>query len=131
MAVSRRSYLAAKRMLDIVLGVVLLVLSLPFMLLIAIAIGLGSRGPVLFLQPRVGKAGKVFPLAKFRTMKAGNDDSIHREYYEQLVRGTAEPRVNSRGEPVYLLDDPRITRVGRFLRRTSLDELPNLFNVLA
>jgi lipopolysaccharide/colanic/teichoic acid biosynthesis glycosyltransferase len=69
-------------------------------------------------------------MLKFRTMVHGNDDAIHRDYYRRLVEGRAEPRITAEGEEVFLLDDPRITRVGRFLRRTSLDELPNLVNIV-
>ncbi len=119
-----------KRFLDVLAGSVFLVILSPLFLVVAVAVRLDSSGPVFFRQPRVGKSGRVFQMTKFRTMVAGNDDSIHREYYERLVRGEAEARLNEKGEEVFLLDDPRITRVGRFLRRTSLDELPNLVNVL-
>ncbi len=124
-------YLFVKRVMDIVAGAFLLVVLSPVFLVVAVAVRADSAGPVFFRQPRVGKCGRVFQMAKFRTMVAGNDDSIHREYYEKLVRGEAEARTNEKGEAVFLLDDPRITRVGRFLRRTSLDELPNLLNVIS
>jgi lipopolysaccharide/colanic/teichoic acid biosynthesis glycosyltransferase len=125
-----RFYLVVKRLLDVVLGAVLVVVTAPIMALTAAAIRLDTPGPVLFRQERVGKDGATFEMIKFRSMIAGNDDSIHRDYYRRLVEGTAEARTTAQGEQVFLLDDPRVTRVGRILRRTSLDELPNVFNVL-
>lgn len=128
--VERRGYRIVKRLFDLVGAVVVLVLSLPVWLVAAAAVKLDSPGPVLFRQTRVGRGGRHFTMLKFRTMLHGNDETIHREYYRRLIQGQAEPRVNEEGEEVFLLDDPRVTRVGRFLRRTSLDELPNLLNVL-
>jgi lipopolysaccharide/colanic/teichoic acid biosynthesis glycosyltransferase len=107
-----------------------LLVVLPLIALVAAAIKLDSPGPVWFKQQRVGLGGRPFTMVKFRSMIRDADDSVHRDYYQQLVDGNAEPRVNEDGDPVFLLDDPRVTRVGRFLRRTSLDELPNLLNVL-
>ncbi|MFQ5966971.1 MAG: sugar transferase [Acidimicrobiia bacterium] len=124
-------YLGTKRLLDTMLGTAALVLSAPIMVVLALLIRLDSTGPALFRQLRVGKGAQTFLMVKFRTMTADNDDTIHQEYYRKLVEGDAEARLNAEGLPVYLLDDPRVTRMGRFLRRTSLDELPNLFNVLA
>ena len=124
------AYRAVKRLLDVVFGSYLLLVAAPLLLVIGLIVRLDSPGPALFRQPRVGREGRKFEMVKFRSMFAGNDDSNHREYYEQLVRGTAEARPNEGGERVFLLDDPRITRVGRMLRRTSLDELPNLMNVI-
>jgi lipopolysaccharide/colanic/teichoic acid biosynthesis glycosyltransferase len=98
------------RAADLVIAAVSLILLAPFLLLAAIAIKLESRGPVLYRQPRVGKDGRVFELFKLRTMREGADP---------VGVGTA-----------VTADDPRVTRVGRFLRRFSLDELPNLINVL-
>lgn len=120
-----------KRVLDLVVGSVALVLLSPVMLLIVLFIRLDSKGPVLFRQERIGLDGKPFTMLKFRTMVHGNDEAQHREYYRALIEGTAESRDNGEGARVFLLDDPRITRLGKVLRRTSLDELPNLFNVLA
>lgn len=125
-----RGYRIAKRALDIVLSLVgLLILAIPAVI-IAIAIVVDSRGGPLFRQERVGRDLRVFKMLKFRTMMAGNDPAIHREFSSQLIDGTASPHVGPDGEELYLLDDPRVTRVGRFLRRTSLDEIPNLVNVL-
>ncbi|NNF63258.1 MAG: sugar transferase [Acidimicrobiia bacterium] len=128
---ARPLYDVLKRLLDIVVGGVALVLTSPVLLLTALAIKLGSRGPVFFRQQRVGRGEQEFTLVKFRTMHPHNDDSIHRQYAKDLIRGTAESRVNEKGEEIFLLDDPRITRVGKWIRKISLDELPNLLNVLA
>jgi lipopolysaccharide/colanic/teichoic acid biosynthesis glycosyltransferase len=98
------------RALDLVLAGIGLIVAAPFLLLAAIAIKLNSRGPVLYRQQRVGREGVPFELYKLRTMRPGADPV-------------------GVGTPV-LEDDPRVTRVGRFLRRLSLDELPNLANVL-
>jgi len=117
---------AFKRALDLL---VLLVVS-PFVLVaapfIAIAVKMTSRGPVLFTQQRVGADGKLFRLYKFRTMFVNNDDSAHREYVAALMRDEA-PQHDGMFKMTH---DPRVTRVGRFLRRYSLDELPQLWNVL-
>lgn len=120
-----------KRMIDVVLSVVALVLSAPLFLVIAVAIKATSNGPVFFSQQRIGQHGVPFPFLKFRSMYTGNDASIHKEYVQKLIAGKAERHSNGNGEGVFkLTKDPRITRVGAFLRRTSLDELPQLINVL-
>lgn len=125
----------AKRVLDYVLATLFLVLTAPFFLVIAAFIKLTSPGPVFFMQDRVGKNGKTFPFYKFRTMKHNADDSVHREFSREFIcaskktNGTAAHGTN--GAKVYKLTrDPRVTAIGQFLRRTSLDELPQLFNVL-
>ena len=118
----------AKRALD-VLGAALglLVLS-PLLLLIAVAIRLDSRGSILFRQERAGLDGQPFEVLKFRTMTHGTSDHAHRKYVEGLVNGKQESR---NGVGVYkLTSDDRVTRVGRLLRSSSLDELPQLINVL-
>jgi len=125
-----RSQRFAKRSLDLVLGFVALVVLSPFLIASAIAVKLGSRGPVLFKQERIGLNGEPFTMVKFRTMVAEADDEIHRQYTRELIEGRAQPRKNEEGQDVFLLDDPRITGVGKLLRRLSLDELPNLLNVL-
>jgi lipopolysaccharide/colanic/teichoic acid biosynthesis glycosyltransferase len=115
-----------KRTLDLVLGAVLLIVTLPILVLAALAIALESRGPVIFRQPRVGARGRVFQVWKLRTMRAGAPDAAHRQYIREYMQGNAE-----RKDGVYkVVDDPRITRVGRFLRRTSIDEVPQLWNVV-
>jgi lipopolysaccharide/colanic/teichoic acid biosynthesis glycosyltransferase len=95
---------------------------------------LSSPGPVLFRQKRVGQYGKQFTFLKFRSMKDGNDPSVHEKFVAKLMAAEAEAVPGgsaAEGRPMYkLVDDPRITRFGAFLRRTSLDELPQLVNVL-
>jgi lipopolysaccharide/colanic/teichoic acid biosynthesis glycosyltransferase len=123
---------ALKRGMDILGGLLLLALLSPVFLVIAAAIKLTSRGPILFRQQRIGEHGTPFIFLKFRSMYAGNDSSQHQEYVRQLIAGQAAKQPTSgAGEGVFkLTNDPRITPVGSFLRRTSLDELPQLINVL-
>jgi exopolysaccharide biosynthesis polyprenyl glycosylphosphotransferase len=120
-----------KRTSDIVIAGLTSILLLPFTLITIILIKLDSRGPVFYTQERVGMDGRIFLFYKFRTMHAGSDDSIHREFQRQYIAGRAEANHGDDDRPVYKLPaDSRITRVGKFLRRTSLDELPQLLNVL-
>lgn len=109
-----------KRAFDVVVGSVLTMVSLPFMTLIALAIKLDSPGPVIFKQQRVGEDGKLFLMHKFRSMVDGAD-----ERREEVIRRTPDGAIVHK-KP----DDPRVTRAGRFIRAFSLDELPQLFNVL-
>lgn len=124
------AHVIAKRALDLVVGSLALVVLSPLMLVLAIMVRIDSPGPALFRQTRIGLNGQPFTMIKFRTMQHGNDASQHREYYRALIEGTAESRESGDGEKVFLLDDPRVTRTGAWLRKMSLDELPNLFNVL-
>jgi exopolysaccharide biosynthesis polyprenyl glycosylphosphotransferase len=114
-----RSTMMLKRTLDLIVGVPLAILTAPLFPLIALAIWLDDHGPVLFAQRRAGLGGKPFTLLKFRTMHVGADRSL-----EGLLDELPEPMFKFR-------DDPRVTRVGRVLRRLSLDELPQLWNLLA
>jgi exopolysaccharide biosynthesis polyprenyl glycosylphosphotransferase len=113
--------LAVKRLMDIALTASGVVLMWPLFVLIAIAIKLDSRGPVLFSQPRAGVGGKPFRMLKFRTMRHGADDEKDKLAHLNV---SGDPRLFK------IHKDPRITRVGRILRRTSLDELPQVLNVL-
>jgi lipopolysaccharide/colanic/teichoic acid biosynthesis glycosyltransferase len=118
----------ARRTLDVsVAGTVLLVL-VPVIVLAALAVRLNSPGPVLFRQRRLGRNMRPFTVLKFRTMKADADSAVHREYVRQLI-GT-QPEEPAREGLFKLAVDDRITRVGRFLRSWSLDEVPQLWNVL-
>jgi lipopolysaccharide/colanic/teichoic acid biosynthesis glycosyltransferase len=113
--------LAAKAIVDRVLAALLIVLFSPIMLLIAIAVRIGIGSPVLFVQRRGGLYGHPFPMLKFRTMRAGAEQE----------RAALEARNEMDGPVFKMRDDPRVTPLGRILRRASLDELPQLFNVLA
>ena len=116
-----------KRMIDIVLsGLALLVLS-PLFLLIAVAVKLSSKGPVLFRQERVGQFGKHFTFLKFRSMQVGNESKIHEQYVRKLISGALGVPENG---VFKIQNDPRVTAVGHFLRKTSFDELPQFWNVL-
>jgi exopolysaccharide biosynthesis polyprenyl glycosylphosphotransferase len=120
-----------KRAFDIVVASAALVLLSPLWLLMALLIKLDSKGPVLYRQERVGMDGRIFLFLKFRTMRTGADDREHREYQKRYIEGRPETNLGDSLRPVYKLhDDPRVTRTGRWLRRTSLDELPQLLNVL-
>lgn len=113
-------YLASKRLLDMVGSAMLIIFLAPLMLMIALAIKLSSPGPVFFRQWRLGLYGKPFQMLKFRSMHASAQDE----------RGLVE-QLNQREGPVFkIVDDPRVTGLGRLLRRSSVDELPQLFNVL-
>ncbi len=118
---NRRFYHLIKRMIDVVLSLFGLVLISPFVVIIAIYIKIDSKGPVFFKHQRIGKNGKPFSLYKFRTMKDGAEAMINDFTPEQLEEWN---------ENFKLKDDPRITRIGKFLRKTSLDELPQLINIL-
>ncbi|HEY6232549.1 MAG TPA: sugar transferase [Pyrinomonadaceae bacterium] len=120
-----------KRLSDIVIAALTLTLLSPFWLVIALLIKFDSKGPVLYRQERVGMDGRIFVVYKFRTMRMNADSEIHREYQRKFIAGHAEANVGDAKRPAYKLrNDPRITRVGRVLRRLSLDEVPQLFNVL-
>ena len=128
----RRSLLGIKRVMDIAGSALMLILCTPLLLIIALAIKVSSKGHVLFRQRRVGQHGQHFTFLKFRSMLTDNDHSVHKEYAAKFIAGEAESKPsNGTGEGVYkLANDKRVTRVGKFLRRTSLDELPQLLNVL-
>jgi lipopolysaccharide/colanic/teichoic acid biosynthesis glycosyltransferase len=128
----KRVSLVVKRLIDIAGSVAGLILCLPVLVLIAIAIRLTSKGPVLFRQVRLGQYGKKFTFLKFRSMYVNSDPKIHEEYVKRLIQGTpGTEQTNGNRQILYKLTaDPRITPVGRFLRSTSLDELPQFLNVL-
>ncbi len=136
----RQSYFWSKRVMDATLATVALVVLAPVMLVIAALIKLDSAGPVFFKQKRVGarlkrQDGRLFwetvpfYMIKFRSMVPNADESVHQAHIKAFAEGTLASS-NSNGARFKLSNDPRVTRVGRILRRTSLDELPQLFNVL-
>jgi len=132
----RRKYqFAVKRTVDVVASGIGLILTAPIFLVIAALVKLSSNGPVFFRQQRIGQHGLPFTFLKFRTMYVNNDHSAHKEYVKKLIAGNAHAHSNGNGNgngaAVYKITaDPRVTRIGKFLRRSSLDELPQLINVL-
>ncbi|HEX8129960.1 MAG TPA: sugar transferase [Pyrinomonadaceae bacterium] len=120
-----------KRGMDILVASLALAVLSPLWLVIAALIKLDSPGGVFYKQERVGMDGRIFLFLKFRTMQTGADDAAHRDYQRKYIAGQAETNLGDETRPVYKLrTDPRVTRVGRVLRRLSLDELPQLLNVL-
>jgi len=120
-----------KKSIDLCGSLAAVLLLSPLLLAIAIAIKLTSKGPVLFKQTRMGQYGQPFTFLKFRSMYFLNDPRIHQEYIRQLIAGKpASKHADGNGGAYKLKDDPRVTPLGQFLRRTSLDELPQFFNVL-
>ena len=127
----RKSLLVLKRSIDILGSAAITTLCLPLFVSIAIAVRLSSRGPILFRQQRVGQFGQIFTFLKFRSMVVDNDHSVHKEYVTKMIAEGTDVEPKARGKQVYkLTNDKRVTPIGRFLRRTSLDELPQLINVL-
>ena len=128
----KRLPMAIKRGIDILGSTVLLVVLSPILAAVALAIKLTSNGPVIFQQDRLGQFGKRFKFFKFRTMYADNSHQTHREYVQNFIAGKARDQAGSKNEPVVykIKNDPRVTPIGKFLRKTSLDELPQFWNVL-
>lgn len=121
-----------KRLSDMVISVLAAVILLPVFLITAVWIKLDSRGRVIFRQERVGMDGRIFLCYKFRTMASDADEAVHREAYRKNIEGNDEANVGDDSSPVFgkVKNDFRITRIGGFLRRSSIDELPQLFNVI-
>src|SRR3954453_6064348 len=120
------TYVALKRAFDVVAAALIVLLLSPLLAVVSLLIKRDSRGPVFFRQQRMGQSMLPFRVWKFRTMYTDADQEVHRRYIEQLVKGEVE------GDGLKkLTDDPRVTKIGHFLRRTSIDELPQLFNVIA
>ena len=121
-----------KRAFDLILASLMLLVAAPMMLVTALLVKRSSPGPVLFVQERLGKDGRPFKFYKFRSMKHNSDDAIHRQFAAMFINGDDGGCTETdSGEKVFKLKrDPRITGIGVFLRRTSLDELPQLFNII-
>jgi exopolysaccharide biosynthesis polyprenyl glycosylphosphotransferase len=125
---------AFKRMFDIIGSLCAIVLFAPICFLVAALIKLNSPGSVFFKQERVGLYGKKFMFLKFRSMYMNNDPSIHKEFVHNLIQANKPDHIQNVGaqqaKDLKIKDDPRVTRIGRFIRKTSIDELPQFFNVL-
>ena len=120
-----------KRSMDIVGSALALTLLSPLLLALALAVKLTSKGPFLYRQTRVGKNGRTFTFLKIRSMFHNNDPSLHRDYVTRMIEGQDVAQSDGERKDIYkVVNDPRVTPVGRLLRRTSLDELPQFFNVL-
>jgi lipopolysaccharide/colanic/teichoic acid biosynthesis glycosyltransferase len=121
-----------KRAIDIAGSLAALIILSPLFAVIAVAIKLTSKGPVLFRQGRVGQHGEIFQFLKFRSMRTDSDPRVHQEFVNEFIRGSSkQSRAEKQPARVYkITDDPRVTRVGAILRKTSLDELPQFWNVL-
>jgi lipopolysaccharide/colanic/teichoic acid biosynthesis glycosyltransferase len=124
--------LLTKRGMDVVGSSLAVLLLMPLFIVLAAIIKFTSKGPVLFRQQRVGQLGARFEFLKFRSMSVSADTDIHKEYVQSFIAGKAQPGSVSRdNKAVYkITSDPRVTWIGRFMRRTSLDELPQFWNVL-
>lgn len=127
---TRRSTRAAYRALDVTIASLGLFCCLPILLVVCVAICLDSRGSPIFTQWRIGRDKRQFRVHKLRTMRVDASGEVHRRYIEQLVTGVGEAHSVGGRDLYKLAADRRITRVGRLLRRTSLDELPQLYDVL-
>jgi len=123
---------SVKRLTDIFGSIVAIVLLSPVLATVALVVKFSSRGPILFKQIRVGQYGARFTCLKFRSMSTECPPHIHKDYVRRYISGREGPKQTTAqgGEMYKLTQDPRVTKVGHFLRRTSLDELPQLFNVL-
>jgi lipopolysaccharide/colanic/teichoic acid biosynthesis glycosyltransferase len=128
---ARKVPLAIKRGIDLAGSAAALVFLSPIFAAVALAIKLTSKGPVLFRQERLGKHGKTFTVLKFRSMRTDCDAKIHQQYVEQFIAGQVSGNSEELAKPVFKIQkDPRVTPIGRFIRKTSLDELPQFWNVL-
>jgi lipopolysaccharide/colanic/teichoic acid biosynthesis glycosyltransferase/GGDEF domain-containing protein len=126
--------LLVKRTMDIIGSSIALALCTPLFVVIPVVIKLTSRGPIFFRQERIGQYGKRFQFLKFRSMKVSNDAGKHKDYMKKFIAGDAVPAANTgngNGNVVYKMkDDPRVTWIGKIIRRSSIDELPQFWNTL-
>jgi lipopolysaccharide/colanic/teichoic acid biosynthesis glycosyltransferase len=122
-------YLPLKRILDLCLGTFSILLFGPLMLILALGIRLSSPGPIYYRQKRIGKDGVPFEMLKFRSMQVQNMPDLHREHVQGLIRNNTHHKELG-GKSLKMGVDPRITGMGKYLRKLSLDELPQFFNVM-
>jgi lipopolysaccharide/colanic/teichoic acid biosynthesis glycosyltransferase len=127
----RAKALLLKRAPDLLLASLMLIVFSPLLLLVMLAIKVGSPGPVFYKQIRLGKGGKPFRFYKFRSMYVNADDAEHRSYVKNLIKAGNPYDVDENGKPLFkIFDDGRVTRVGKLIRKYNLDEFPQLLNVL-
>ena len=119
--ISKKVYIKVKRVIDVILASIALILLSPLFAIIAIAIKIDSKGPVFFAHKRIGKNGNIIKLYKFRSMVINA---------EELIKSFTPEQMREYKENYKLTNDPRITKIGKFLRKTSLDELPQLINII-
>ncbi len=124
------SYQRSKRVVDIVFTLLIMIPLCIVTAVVALLIRLDSKGPIFFRQKRVGQNGVEFEMLKFRSMYHNSDDALHREATRRFMNGGVLSQEKESGKSYKLTNDTRVTRIGRFLRRTSIDELPQFFNVL-
>jgi lipopolysaccharide/colanic/teichoic acid biosynthesis glycosyltransferase len=123
-------YLKVKRLLDLVFTILILLPLFIVIAIFAVLIRIDSKGPIFFRQKRIGMNGVEFDLFKLRSMYVDSDDSVHRESIKQYMNGAALNDKESLDNLYKLVDDPRVTRIGQFIRKYSIDELPQFINVL-
>src|SRR5262249_35429740 len=123
----RQPYSAIKRAFDLVCSLTLLALLLPVLAVVALLVKLTSRGPVLFRQTRIGYGAQPFTMLKFRTMFVNSDSKIHQEFVANYIKSGAAAQASGDAPVFKIAKDPRVTPIGRILRKTSLDELPQLW----
>jgi len=127
----QKHLLLIKRVMDVIGSLAALLLLSPVFAIVAILIKLTSKGPVIYRQPRLGQFGETFELLKFRSMRVDSDHKIHQEFMKNVIAGTHHDKTADGKKTVYkMTNDPRVTPIGGFLRKSSLDELPQFFNVL-
>lgn len=125
-----KGYLRAKRLFDIFFTLLILLPLCIVVVIVGLLIPLDSPGPIFFRQKRIGLNGTEFTILKFRSMHINSDDMIHRDVFTRYFHGEVLNGKDGANLSYKLVDDPRVTRVGRFIRRASIDELPQFFNVL-
>ena len=125
-----KGYLIVKRILDLLFSILILIPLFIVIAIIAVLIRIDSKGPIFFRQKRIGMNGVEFDLFKLRSMYVDSDDSVHRESIKQYMNGAALNGKENSDNLYKLVDDPRVTRVGQFIRKYSIDELPQFINVL-
>jgi lipopolysaccharide/colanic/teichoic acid biosynthesis glycosyltransferase len=124
------SYQRVKRIVDIVFTLLIMVPLCIVTAIVALVIRIDSKGPIFFRQKRVGQNGREFEMLKFRSMYHNSNDALHRAAIQQFMNGDTLSHKDDKSKRYKLTNDSRVTKVGRFLRRTSIDELPQFFNVL-